>query len=127
MTVVARTTVHAAVRKAGAPPKFVNVFALNEWDPKASGVPDYRKTFETQRSSLLATEMKNNAARLAKYTITVRAGAAGGMGKGCSGRRRAVLSGPASAPPFHAAPPLAAPPHPSPLPPCSRCCRARTP
>lgn len=41
--------------------------------PRPAGVPDYRKTFDTQRSNLLASEMKNNAARLAKYTITVSA------------------------------------------------------
>ena len=41
-----------------------------------AGVPDYRKTFDSQRSNLLATEMKNNAARLAKYTITVSEGCA---------------------------------------------------
>ena len=34
-------------------------------------MPDYRKTFDLQLTNPPTTEMKNNAARLAKYTITV--------------------------------------------------------
>ena len=37
ISVVARTTLHAVSRKSGQPGKYVNVFALNEWDPKSSG------------------------------------------------------------------------------------------
>ena len=68
--VVGRTTVHAAQRKVGLPPKFLSVWSLHEWDPKLSGAPDYRKTFDTQRGNLIATEIKNNSAKLAKFTIS---------------------------------------------------------
>ena len=41
--------------------------ALNEFDPKYSGV-DWRQKLETQRGAVLATELKNNANKLAKWT-----------------------------------------------------------
>uniref|UniRef100_A0A2P2LB00 Eukaryotic translation initiation factor 3 subunit D n=1 Tax=Rhizophora mucronata TaxID=61149 RepID=A0A2P2LB00_RHIMU len=41
--------------------------ALNEFDPKYSGV-DWRQKLEAQRGAVLATELKNNANKLAKWT-----------------------------------------------------------
>ncbi|GAA0172863.1 translation initiation factor [Lithospermum erythrorhizon] len=41
--------------------------ALNEFDPKYSGV-DWRQKLETQRGAVLATELKNNANKIAKWT-----------------------------------------------------------
>ncbi|XP_047948221.1 eukaryotic translation initiation factor 3 subunit D-like [Salvia hispanica] len=46
---------------------FVTLNALNEFDPKYSGV-DWRQKLETQRGAVLATELKNNANKLAKWT-----------------------------------------------------------
>lgn len=43
------------------------VRAVNEFDPKKTGV-DWRKKIETQRGAVLATELKNNANKLAKWT-----------------------------------------------------------
>ncbi|KAL7102873.1 hypothetical protein ACP275_08G145800 [Erythranthe tilingii] len=46
---------------------FLTQNALNEFDSKYSGV-DWRQKLETQRGAVLATELKNNANKLAKWT-----------------------------------------------------------
>lgn len=46
---------------------FLTLNALNEFDPKYSGV-DWRQKLETQRGAVLANELKNNANKLAKWT-----------------------------------------------------------
>lgn len=45
---------------------FLTIKALNEFDLKAS---DWRKTIDAQKGAVLATELKNNANKLAKWTI----------------------------------------------------------
>ncbi|KAI9085002.1 hypothetical protein K1719_032994 [Acacia pycnantha] len=46
---------------------FLTLNALNEFDPKYSGV-EWRLKLETQRGAVLATELKNNANKMAKWT-----------------------------------------------------------
>nr|XP_043609610.1 eukaryotic translation initiation factor 3 subunit D-like [Erigeron canadensis] len=46
---------------------FLTLNALNEFDPKFSGV-DWRRKLDTQRGAVLATELKNNANKIAKWT-----------------------------------------------------------
>ncbi|KAK9068812.1 hypothetical protein SSX86_012928 [Deinandra increscens subsp. villosa] len=46
---------------------FLTVNALNEFDSKYSGV-DWRRKLDTQRGAVLATELKNNANKIAKWT-----------------------------------------------------------
>uniref|UniRef100_A0A1J3DZC3 Eukaryotic translation initiation factor 3 subunit D n=1 Tax=Noccaea caerulescens TaxID=107243 RepID=A0A1J3DZC3_NOCCA len=46
---------------------FLTLNALNEFDPKYSGV-DWRQKLETQRGAVLANELKNNGNKLAKWT-----------------------------------------------------------
>lgn len=46
---------------------FATVNALSEFDPKITGV-DWRLKLENQRGAVLATELKNNANKLAKWT-----------------------------------------------------------
>ncbi|GMH05448.1 hypothetical protein Nepgr_007288 [Nepenthes gracilis] len=48
--------------------QFLTLNALNEFDPKYSGV-DWRRKLETQRGAVLATELKNNANKIAKWTV----------------------------------------------------------
>ena len=48
---------------------FVNVKALNEWDSKFSGGVDWRQKLDVQRGAVLANELKNNACKLAKWTV----------------------------------------------------------
>jgi translation initiation factor 3 subunit D len=50
----------------------VTIRALNEFDPRAAGAggaPDWRTKLDSQRGAVVATEMKNNSAKLAKWTV----------------------------------------------------------
>ncbi|KAK9809722.1 hypothetical protein WJX73_010444 [Symbiochloris irregularis] len=47
--------------------QLLSIKALNEFDSKTTGV-DWRQKLETQRGAVLATELKNNANKLAKWT-----------------------------------------------------------
>ena len=51
----------------------IAVHALNEFDPKWSGV-DWRQKLENQRGAVLATELKNNAAKMARWTAAALIG-----------------------------------------------------
>eukprot|EP00262_Sarcandra_glabra_P013678 TRINITY_DN385_c0_g1_i2.p1 TRINITY_DN385_c0_g1~~TRINITY_DN385_c0_g1_i2.p1 ORF type:complete len:569 (+),score=73.32 TRINITY_DN385_c0_g1_i2:198-1904(+) len=66
MYLVARCEVHS-VSEAKGQRSFLTLNALNEFDSKYSGV-DWRQKLETQRGAVLATELKNNANKLAKWT-----------------------------------------------------------
>ncbi|MBA0565597.1 hypothetical protein Golob_010464 [Gossypium lobatum] len=66
MYLVARCEVQSVV-EVNNKNSFVTLNALNEFDPKYSGV-DWRQKLETQRGAVLATELKNNANKLAKWT-----------------------------------------------------------
>ena len=45
----------------------IAVHSLNEFDPKWSGI-DWRTKLDTQRGAVLATELKNNASKMARWT-----------------------------------------------------------
>merc|ERR1719181_1481782 len=47
-------------------PQLVSLKALNEYDPKVTY--SWRKHLETQRGMVLATELKNNAFKLGRWT-----------------------------------------------------------
>lgn len=66
MYLVARCEVHAVSDVKGQR-SFFTLNALNEFDSKYTGV-DWRQKLETQRGAVLATELKNNANKLAKWT-----------------------------------------------------------
>uniref|UniRef100_A0A5B6YIZ6 Eukaryotic translation initiation factor 3 subunit D n=1 Tax=Davidia involucrata TaxID=16924 RepID=A0A5B6YIZ6_DAVIN len=66
MYLVARCEVQSVV-EVNNQRSFLTQNALNEFDPKYSGV-DWRQKLETQRGAVLATELKNNANKLAKWT-----------------------------------------------------------
>jgi len=67
ISLVARTE-HDAFQ-AGAETQYINIKALNEWDSKFSGGVDWRQKLDTQRGAVLANELKNNACKLAKWTV----------------------------------------------------------
>jgi len=48
---------------------FLRLFALNELDSKLTGGIDWRQKLDSQRGAVLATELKNNSNKLAKWTI----------------------------------------------------------
>ncbi|KAF5944401.1 hypothetical protein HYC85_018478 [Camellia sinensis] len=66
MYLVARCEVQS-VAEVNNQRSFLTQNALNEFDSKYSGV-DWRQKLETQRGAVLATELKNNANKLAKWT-----------------------------------------------------------
>lgn len=77
-----RTEVDAYVPGTGSPKDgsgLVTIRALNEFDPRAQGAggaPDWRSKLDSQRGAVVATEMKNNSCKLAKWTVqSVLAGA----------------------------------------------------
>jgi translation initiation factor 3 subunit D len=77
-----RTEVDAYTPGAGNPREgqgLVTIRALNEFDPRAQGAggaPDWRSKLDSQRGAVVATEMKNNSCKLAKWTVqSVLAGA----------------------------------------------------
>ncbi|KAF6761964.1 eukaryotic translation initiation factor 3 subunit 7 [Ephemerocybe angulata] len=77
-----RTEVDAYVPGAGNPREgqgLATIRALNEFDPRsqgAGGAPDWRTKLDSQRGAVVATEMKNNSCKLAKWTVqSVLAGA----------------------------------------------------
>ena len=47
----------------------MRLYALNETDSKLSGGIDWRQKLESQRGAVLATELKNNSNKLAKWTV----------------------------------------------------------
>ncbi|ERN01136.1 hypothetical protein AMTR_s00002p00208760 [Amborella trichopoda] len=66
-SLIARCEVHSVIDARGQR-SFLTLNALNEFDPKYSGV-DWRQKLETQKGAVLATELKNNTNKLAKWTV----------------------------------------------------------
>jgi translation initiation factor 3 subunit D len=70
MDLVVRTEVDAYVGKKDT---LVTVKALNEFDPRAQGgvgkALDWRKNLDTQKGAIVASEMKNNSAKLARWAV----------------------------------------------------------
>ncbi|UXI14826.1 Serine/threonine-protein kinase [Sarcoptes scabiei] len=50
-------------------PQLMNIKALNEWDSRIAGAIDWRQKLDIQRGAVLANELKNNACKLAKWTV----------------------------------------------------------
>lgn len=70
---VVRTEVDAVQKgAAGGEDQLVTIRALNEFDSKAQGsggALDWRSKLVTQRGAVVATEMKNNSCKLARWTV----------------------------------------------------------
>jgi translation initiation factor 3 subunit D len=66
-TLTARCELQAALDYKGEQ-LTCTVKALNEFDPKVTGI-DWRQKLETQRGAVIATELKNNSNKLAKWTV----------------------------------------------------------
>ncbi|VAH10310.1 unnamed protein product [Triticum turgidum subsp. durum] len=67
ISIIARCEVHAAGVDPSGARQFLTLNALNEFDPKITGV-DWKQKLESQRGAVLATELKNNANKLARWT-----------------------------------------------------------
>lgn len=66
---VARCELDAASPTTSGEPQFLSIKALNEWDSKAANGVDWRQKLDTQRGAVLANELRNNACKLAKWTV----------------------------------------------------------
>eukprot|EP00731_Ephydatia_muelleri_P029154 Em0020g798a len=68
---VVRCEYDAVVPQPGGGKSYINIRALNELGPKkASSGIDWRKKFEQQKGAILATELKNNSFKIAKWALT---------------------------------------------------------
>ncbi|KAI8093564.1 eukaryotic translation initiation factor 3 subunit D [Halteromyces radiatus] len=71
INMIVRTEVDAAV-KTGNKNTLVTIRALNEFDPNAQGAGgalSWKKSLDSQRGAVVATEMRNNAAKLARWAV----------------------------------------------------------
>lgn len=72
LQIVVRTEVDAVMKHpTGGPDQLLVVKALNEFDSKAPGsgnALDWRSKLASQRGAVIATEMKNNSSKLARWT-----------------------------------------------------------
>lgn len=66
LNLIIRSEISAVTSKDDNEIQKVLVRTLNEYDPKITG--DWKKKLETQRSGVLATELKNNAAKIVRWT-----------------------------------------------------------
>lgn len=74
-----RTEVDAFQSGAGNNKELLTIRTLNEFDPRApgaGGAPDWRSKLDSQRGAVVATEMKNNSFKLARWAVqSILAGA----------------------------------------------------
>ncbi|KAI8971817.1 eukaryotic translation initiation factor 3 subunit D [Mycotypha africana] len=71
INLIVRTEVDAAVKTANGT-NYVTIRALNEFDPNAQGAGGalpWKKNLDAARGAVVATEMRNNAAKLARWAV----------------------------------------------------------
>lgn len=66
---VARCEHDAVLQLPNGETQFLTIKALNEWDSKAANGVEWRQKLDTQRGAVLANELRNNACKLAKWTV----------------------------------------------------------
>ncbi|KAN0061047.1 hypothetical protein ACQY0O_006782 [Thecaphora frezii] len=70
---VVRTEVDAILPVApGSKQQYITIKSLNEFDSRAQGAggaPDWRTKLDAQRGAVVATEMKNNSFKLARFAV----------------------------------------------------------
>uniref|UniRef100_A0A7E5A0D3 Eukaryotic translation initiation factor 3 subunit D n=1 Tax=Panagrellus redivivus TaxID=6233 RepID=A0A7E5A0D3_PANRE len=69
ITLVTRTENDSVLAGPNNEPQKLTVKAFNEWDSSMSGGVDWRSKLENQKGAVLATELKNNNCKLAKWTL----------------------------------------------------------
>ncbi|CAG9835933.1 unnamed protein product [Diabrotica balteata] len=69
ITLVARCEHDAVVQSPNGELQFLTIKALNEWDSKLANGVEWRQKLDTQRGAVLANELRNNACKLAKWTV----------------------------------------------------------
>jgi translation initiation factor 3 subunit D len=75
LSLIVRCELHGHVVKKNVK-QYMTAYALNEWDSNFSGGIEWKQKIDQQRGAVLATELKNNSCKLAKWTAqSVIAGA----------------------------------------------------
>lgn len=76
ISLIARTEVHLSAPVDASRHQFFSVFALNEYfpvDPATGAIQgnynDWRSKLDSQRGAVLANEMRNNAWKVARWTV----------------------------------------------------------
>jgi len=69
VTLIVRTEVDGFLKSATGEEQFVTIKALNEFDSKSHNAIDWRSKLDSQRGAVVATEMKNNSCKLARWAI----------------------------------------------------------
>lgn len=69
ITLVARTEHDAVMMGSGGEVQKLTIKAFNEWDSSQSGGEEWRAKLEIQRGTVLATEVRNNNCKVAKWTL----------------------------------------------------------
>lgn len=70
VTLVVRSEHDAVTKGPNDKIQFMNIKAFNEWgDSKTTNNMDWRQKLDVQRGAVLASELKNNSNKLAKWTI----------------------------------------------------------
>lgn len=69
IVLVARCEHDAVIANPTGDPQFLTVKALNEWDSKLANGVEWRQKLDTQRGAVIANELRNNACKLAKWTV----------------------------------------------------------
>jgi len=69
ITLVCRCEHDAVMIGPNGENQFINIKSLNEWDSKLAHGVDWRQKLDTQRGAVVATELKNNSCKLAKWTV----------------------------------------------------------
>lgn len=79
--IIVRTEVDSFIRAtaAGEEDTYITLKTLNEFDSRSQGsggAPDWRSKLDSQRGAVVATEMKNNSSKLARWAVqSILAGA----------------------------------------------------
>lgn len=71
VNLILRSEIDAVVKQVSGEDAFASIKTLNEFDSKAFGAGgsvDWRSKLDTQRGAIVATEMKNNSSKLARWT-----------------------------------------------------------
>lgn len=71
VNLILRSEIDGVVKQANGEDALVSIKTLNEFDSKAFGAGgsvDWRSKLDTQRGAIVATEMKNNSSKLARWT-----------------------------------------------------------
>lgn len=69
IVLVARCEHDAVLQTPNGEHQFLTIKALNEWDSKSANGVEWRQKLDTQRGAVLANELRNNACKLAKWTV----------------------------------------------------------